>query len=245
MRMLLVEDDAVLADGLLHSLRRSGNAVDWAKNGVEADVALGNQVYDLAILDLGLPKLDGFEVLRRLRHAGLQTAILSNGSPEMLEAAVGSAGIGNLLDDILSVESIGRFKPAPEVYELATKRFDCARNEVLFVSSNGWDAACAAGYTATAISAAIPTAVSAARSAPTFRFGAPAGRFLAPAFGFRGAAARLGGLPFGGEALLLGDAFGFLLLQPNVVAAGAGDENHEQHAHRDRDKAHRNRSFAA
>jgi len=76
MRMLLVEDDAVLADGLIHSLRRSGNAVDWARNGAEADVALGNQVYDLAILDLGLPKLDGFEVLRRLRDRGQQLPVL-------------------------------------------------------------------------------------------------------------------------------------------------------------------------
>ena len=64
----------------------------------------------------------------------------------MLDAAVASAGIGNLLDDVLSVESVGVFKPAPRVYQMATERFACARDEILFVSSNGWDAAGAAGY---------------------------------------------------------------------------------------------------
>ncbi len=67
MRILLAEDDAVLADGLSRSLRRSGFAVDHAQNGAEADAAAAAQRYDLMILDLGLPKLSGLEVLRRLR----------------------------------------------------------------------------------------------------------------------------------------------------------------------------------
>ncbi len=67
MRILLAEDDAVLADGLSRSLRRSGFAVDHAQNGAEADAAAAAQSYDLMILDLGLPKLSGLEVLRRLR----------------------------------------------------------------------------------------------------------------------------------------------------------------------------------
>jgi 2-haloacid dehalogenase len=86
------------------------------------------------------------DMLARLKAEGFSTAILSNGSPDMLDGAVSSAGIGELLDDVLSVESVGIFKPAPQVYELVTKRFDCARDEVLFVSSNGWDASAAAGY---------------------------------------------------------------------------------------------------
>ena len=77
--------------------------------------------------------------------AGLQTAILSNGSPEMLAGAVKSAGIGGFLDDVLSVQSVGVFKPDARVYDLVGARFGCAAHEVLFVSSNGWDAACAAG----------------------------------------------------------------------------------------------------
>ena len=86
------------------------------------------------------------EMLTTLKARGLNTAILSNGSPEMLAGAVQSAGIGGVLDDVLSVESVGIFKPASAVYDLVGKRFDCASREVLFVSSNGWDAAAAAGY---------------------------------------------------------------------------------------------------
>jgi len=64
----------------------------------------------------------------------------------MLDGAVQSAGIGETLDDVLSVESVGIFKPHKSVYDLVGQRFDCAPTEVLFVSSNGWDAAASAGY---------------------------------------------------------------------------------------------------
>ena len=64
----------------------------------------------------------------------------------MLEGAVKSAGIGALLDDNLSVESVGIFKPDARIYDLVGQRFNCAKDEVLFVSSNGWDAAGASGY---------------------------------------------------------------------------------------------------
>ena len=64
----------------------------------------------------------------------------------MLDGAVQSAGLGDVLDDVLSVESVGIFKPDARVYDLVGARFNCAREEVLFVSSNGWDAAGASGY---------------------------------------------------------------------------------------------------
>jgi two-component system OmpR family response regulator len=74
MRILIAEDDQVLADGLLRSLRGTGYAVDQVGTGSEADAALAAHEFDLVILDLGLPKLHGLEVLRRmrprLRHAG-------------------------------------------------------------------------------------------------------------------------------------------------------------------------------
>ncbi len=85
-------------------------------------------------------------MLATLRAAGKQTAILSNGSPAMLEAAVNSAGIGEQLDALLSVESVGVFKPSAKVYDLVQERFGCTPDEVLFVSSNGWDIAGAADY---------------------------------------------------------------------------------------------------
>jgi 2-haloacid dehalogenase len=64
----------------------------------------------------------------------------------MLDGAVQSAGIADVLDDSLSVQSVGIFKPDARVYDLVGARFGCAKDEVLFVSSNGWDAAGAAAY---------------------------------------------------------------------------------------------------
>jgi 2-haloacid dehalogenase len=85
-------------------------------------------------------------MLAALKARGMATAILSNGSPDMLNGAVSSAGITDVLDAVLSVEDVGVFKPHDRVYDLVGARFGCARDEVLFVSSNGWDAAGAAGY---------------------------------------------------------------------------------------------------
>ncbi len=85
-------------------------------------------------------------MLRQLKAAGVTTAILSNGSPRMLAAAVHSAEIGDSLDAVLSVESVGVFKPDSRVYDMVGAAFGCTPGEVLFVSSNGWDAAGASGY---------------------------------------------------------------------------------------------------
>ena len=85
-------------------------------------------------------------MLARLKSAGLNTGILSNGSPDMLKGAVDSAGIGEMLDAVLSVQSIGVFKPHNSVYAMVGQRFDCTPDQVLFVSSNGWDAAYAAHF---------------------------------------------------------------------------------------------------
>lgn len=76
MRILIAEDDPALAEALQFSLRQAGYAVDWINNGVVADHALIPDVFDLLILDLGLPEIDGFEVLRRLRKRNLQLAVL-------------------------------------------------------------------------------------------------------------------------------------------------------------------------
>ena len=85
-------------------------------------------------------------MLAELKEMGRNTAILSNGSPDMLKGAVDSAGIGGVLDDVLSVETVQVFKPSAKVYDMVGERFACAPDEVLFVSSNGWDAGAAAGY---------------------------------------------------------------------------------------------------
>ncbi len=85
-------------------------------------------------------------VLSRLRAAGMRTAVLSNGSPEMLEAAVSSSGLGDSLDAVLSVHELGVFKPHPSVYQLACDRLGVAAAAVSFQSSNAWDAAAAATF---------------------------------------------------------------------------------------------------
>ncbi|APX90442.1 haloacid dehalogenase, type II [Brevirhabdus pacifica] len=122
------------------------NALDWAleASGMDGDPELRQRLLDLYWELSAYPEVP--TMLRALKEAGHNTAILSNGSPEMLEAAVNSAGVGEVLDDLLSVETVGVFKPHASVYDLVGKRFDCAPDEVLFVSSNGWDAAAATGY---------------------------------------------------------------------------------------------------
>ena len=122
------------------------DGLDWAleAHGLDGDAALRQRLLDLYWELQAYPEVP--EMLARLKSAGMQTAILSNGSPAMLRGAVQSAGIGAVLDDVLSVESVGVFKPAARVYDLVGARFGCPPEAVLFVSSNGWDAAAAAGY---------------------------------------------------------------------------------------------------
>lgn len=76
MKILVAEDDRFLADGLSMVLRDSGYSVDMAANGVEADLALNVNSYDLLILDLGLPRMDGIEVIKRVRGRGQSLPIL-------------------------------------------------------------------------------------------------------------------------------------------------------------------------
>lgn len=122
------------------------DGLDWALEAVgQGDDA------DLRAALLGLYwTLDAYPevpaMLAALKADGVATAILSNGSPEMLAGAVDSAGIGGDLDAVLSVEAVGVFKPDARVYDMVGDRFGVPRDAVLFVSSNGWDAAAAAAY---------------------------------------------------------------------------------------------------
>jgi two-component system response regulator QseB len=76
MRILLVEDDPQLGDGLMVGLRQAGFAVDWVRDGHAADLALSSETFDLVVLDLGLPRLSGMEVLKRARDRGRTTPVL-------------------------------------------------------------------------------------------------------------------------------------------------------------------------
>ncbi len=100
MRILIVEDDAVLTDGLSRSLKQANYAVDCAIDGQQADNILSGQSYDLVILDLGLPKLDGFEVLKRLRRRGSSIPVLVLTAKDALEDRVRGLDLG--ADDYLT-----------------------------------------------------------------------------------------------------------------------------------------------
>jgi 2-haloacid dehalogenase len=85
-------------------------------------------------------------VLEELKKNGIKTAILSNGSPEMLSGAVKSSNLYEVIDEIISVETVKIFKPSAQVYKQVENIIGCYKSEVLFVSSNGWDIAGAAGF---------------------------------------------------------------------------------------------------
>lgn len=100
MRILLVEDDTILADGLAHSLRSRGHAVDCMVTGADADRALTAEQYDLVILDIELPLLDGFEVLRRLRKRKASVAVLVLTARDSLHDRIHGLDLG--ADDYLT-----------------------------------------------------------------------------------------------------------------------------------------------
>lgn len=125
--------------------RVTGDALDYAMDAHNVDDSTLREALMKAYLALdAYPEVE--EVLRALREAGYQTAILSNGSPDMLKAAVDSAGINDLLDACLSVEEVGIFKPHPKVYRLAVERLGASAGEISFQSSNAWDAVGAATF---------------------------------------------------------------------------------------------------
>ncbi|MBS1990960.1 MAG: response regulator transcription factor [Cyanobacteria bacterium SZAS LIN-3] len=100
MRLLLVEDDEILSDGISKALRQAGYTVDQIAGGQDADTALSSNIFDLLILDLGLPKLDGLEVLRRLRARKQTLPVLILTARDRLEDRVMGLDFG--ADDYLT-----------------------------------------------------------------------------------------------------------------------------------------------
>lgn len=100
MRILLVEDDAILGNAVSRSLVKSGYAVDWAKDGHDADLALHGQIYEAVVLDLGLPRMDGFEVLQRLRARKINAPVIILTARDALEDRVKGLDLG--ADDYLT-----------------------------------------------------------------------------------------------------------------------------------------------
>lgn len=123
----------------------TGDALDFALEtlGLGAP-SLRQRLMDSYLTLDPFPEVPG--VLQGLKAKGIQTAILSNGSPAMLHAAVSHAAIGQLLDAVLSVEEVGVYKPHPKVYQLALDRLGVDPQAVFYQSSNAWDAWAASAF---------------------------------------------------------------------------------------------------
>ena len=123
----------------------TGDGLDYAMAalGIEDD-ALRQRLMDIYMRLDAYPEVK--DVLSALKAGGIKTAVLSNGSPEMLSSAVDNAGIADLLDDVFSVDSIGVYKPHPSVYQMAVDGLGVDAGRICFMSSNAWDAAASANF---------------------------------------------------------------------------------------------------
>ncbi len=123
----------------------TGEALDFAlaTHGID-DPPLRERLLELYLTLDTYPEVPG--ALARLREAGVSCAILSNGEPRMLAAAAESAGIDAVLNDIISVEDAGIYKPDPRVYRLGVERTGLEAAHIAFVSANAWDVAGAAYF---------------------------------------------------------------------------------------------------
>ena len=123
----------------------TGDALDFTLDTLEvADPKTRDRLMGLYRTLACFPEVPS--VLRQLKDAGFLTAILSNGSPAMLSDAVAAAGLGGLLDHVLSVEEVGVFKTDPRVYQLAVDRLGVPASTISFQSSNAWDAHAASAF---------------------------------------------------------------------------------------------------
>lgn len=123
----------------------TADALDYSleMHGIADDALRGDLTQAYLTLD-AYPEV--IDTLTQLKNAGIPCAILTNGSPDMISAAVSSAGLQDLLEYNLSVDSVGIFKPDPRVYQLAVDALGVTARQVSFQSSNAWDAAGAAHF---------------------------------------------------------------------------------------------------
>ncbi len=123
----------------------TGDALDFALETLGIDKpGLRDRLMTLYLTLEAFPEVT--DMLKQLKHAGLRTAILSNGSPKMLDAAVKGNHLQDLLDAVLSVEEVGIYKPHPKVYRLVVERLGVPASAISFQSSNAWDAYAASAF---------------------------------------------------------------------------------------------------
>jgi 2-haloacid dehalogenase len=122
----------------------TADALDYALEALALPAHLRDRLLEIYLRLDAYP--DASSTLKSLRARGLKTAILSNGTPSMLETIVKEAKLEPLFDALLSIESLGRYKPVPAVYQLAVDRLGVEPAQIGFVSANGWDAAGASAF---------------------------------------------------------------------------------------------------
>jgi 2-haloacid dehalogenase len=123
----------------------TAEALDFALEALALDrPGLRDRLLELYLRLAAFPEVP--QMLARVQAAGLKAAILSNGTPAMLAAAVDAAGLSGRFDAVLSVEEVGAFKPDRRVYQLAVDRLHSPAAAIVFVSSNGWDAHAASAF---------------------------------------------------------------------------------------------------
>jgi 2-haloacid dehalogenase len=123
----------------------TGDALDFAMATLGlTGSALRERLMNLYLGLDAFPEVPG--MLQRLKTAGLKTAVLSNGTTDMLQSAIANAGIGHVIDLVLSVEEVGVYKPHASVYQLAVGRLGVEREVISLQSSNSWDAYAASAF---------------------------------------------------------------------------------------------------
>ncbi len=123
----------------------TGDALDFALDSLDLAVPeLRAQLMNLYLTLSAFPEVP--EVLRALRQAGFVTAILSNGAPAMLAAAISAAGLDDAFDAVLSADAVGVYKTQPKVYQYALDRLGVPASAIAFQSSNAWDAHAASDF---------------------------------------------------------------------------------------------------
>jgi 2-haloacid dehalogenase len=123
----------------------TSDALDFAMDslGIDDNALRGKLMNLYSTLD-AYPEV--LAMLQTLKSGGMKLAILSNGSPSMLDSAVQSAGLGELFDAVISIDSLQIYKPHPSVYQLAVDEFALPADQICFMSSNAWDVAGAANF---------------------------------------------------------------------------------------------------
>ena len=117
----------------------TGDALDYACEAQGVDLTAAARIALMAEYEELSAFPENQATLTRLQEAGLPMGVLTNGSDAMIKAALGASKLDGFFDHVLSVDSVGKFKTAPEVYQMGPDAFGCAASDILFVSSNCWD----------------------------------------------------------------------------------------------------------